>query len=144
VVPDATPVTTPPFVIVATPGVPDVHGVAALGVADPSKVIVLVAQTVNPPVIVGFELTVTIAVVVQPFVFSYVISDVPAATPVTTPPLVMVATPGVPDIHGVAALGVAVPNNVTLLATHTVNVPVIAGFALTVTIAVVVQPFVFS
>ena len=68
----------------------------------------------------------------------------PAVTPVTTPPFVIVATAVVPDIQGVTAFGVAVPSKVVELPTHALNVPVIAGFALTVTIAVVVQPFVFS
>ena len=53
VVPAIIPVSTPAFVIVATPVLEDVHGFAAAGVPDPVNVIVEPAQTAVGPVIVG-------------------------------------------------------------------------------------------
>jgi hypothetical protein len=69
-----------------------------------------------------------------------VIVVVPAATPVTTPALVTVATPVFDEVHGLAAAGVPDPFNVAVDPTQTVNVPVIVGCALTVTVAVLEQP----
>jgi len=65
---------------------------------------------------------------------------VPEATPFRTPALVMVAFGGEEEIHGVEAAGVAVPVSVILPPTHTVLFPLIVGFALTVTVAVLEQP----
>jgi len=65
---------------------------------------------------------------------------VPAATPVTTPALVTVATLVLEDVHGLAAAGVPDPVNAVVDPTQTVNVPVIVGCALTVTIAVFGHP----
>ena len=53
VVPGFTPVTTPPFVTVATPVFEDVHGFTAAGVPDPASVIVDPSQTAVGPVMVG-------------------------------------------------------------------------------------------
>ena len=55
------------MLIVATPGVPDDHGVAPDG-PDPVRVVVPVTHALKPPVIIGLALIVTIAVVPQPFV----------------------------------------------------------------------------
>jgi hypothetical protein len=68
---------------------------------------------------------------------------VPALTPVTTPALFTVATPGVAEIHGFTAAGVPDPVNVVVAPTQTVNVPVMVGSALTVTVAVLLQPLLF-
>ncbi|WP_291276168.1 hypothetical protein [Flavobacterium sp.] len=54
--------------------------------------------------------------------------------------LLTVATAGVADDHGVVASGVPEPVKVVVEPTQTVNVPVIVGFAFTVTVAVFVQP----
>ena len=67
-VPAVTPVTTPVFVTVATAVVAETQGLLALAVPEPVKVIVLPTFTVVAPVIVGNAM-VTVAVVVQPFVF---------------------------------------------------------------------------
>jgi len=135
-VPADTPVTRPPALIVATPGVALLHTpdevTSASCVVEPT-------HTVGVPVIaatVGIALTVTVSVdtlLQPPFVTVYEITDVPADTPVTRPPALIVATPGVALLH--------TPDEVTSAScvvepTHTVGVPVIAatvGMALTVT-----------
>ena len=68
------------------------------------------------------------------------IVDVPADTPVTTPPFVIVATPVLEDVHGLTAAGVPDHVNVVVSPTHTVSVPVIVGAGFTVTVAVCWQP----
>ncbi len=142
-VPAAIPVTTPVLLTVATDGVADDQGVVPSAVPDPTKVVVDPAQTIAVPVIVGVPLTVTIWVVVQPPVFIYVITLVPAEIPDTTPVLLTVATDGVADAHGVVPSAVAEPLNVVVEPTQTLAVPVIVGFALTVTVCVCVQPVEF-
>src|SRR6185436_9993955 len=139
-VPADTPVTTPPFVMVATPVLDDVHGLTAAGVPDPVNVVVNPTHTLSVPVIAGAGFTVTVAVILHPLLSVYVIVDVPADTPVTTPPFVMVATPVLDDVHGLTAAGVPDPVNVVVNPTHTLSVPVIAGAAFTVTVAVCWQP----
>ena len=67
----------------------------------------------------------------------------PADTPVTTPELLIVATPVLPEVHGVVTSGVPDPVNGVVDPTQTLNVPVIVGNALTVTVAVCVQPLLF-
>jgi hypothetical protein len=54
-----------------------------------------------------------------------------------------VATAGVADTHGFTAAGIPDPINVVVLPTHAVKVPVIVGFALIVTVAVIKQPLLF-
>ena len=66
VVPDATPVTTPPVVTVATAVLLDTHGLTAAGVAEPVKVELLPTQALSVPEIVGNAFTVNAAVAVQP------------------------------------------------------------------------------
>lgn len=141
--PAATPVTTPVLLTVATAGVAETHGFTAAGVPEPVSVVVAPTQTVSVPVMVGFALTVTVAVCVQPTLFVYVITLVPAATPVTTPALLTVATAGLAEIHGLTAAGVPEPVNVVVAPTQTVNVPVMVGAALTVTVAVWLHPLLF-
>jgi hypothetical protein len=67
--PPATPVTTPVLLTVATPGVPDTHGLVAAAVPDPAKAVVKPTQTDSVPVIVGAGFTVTVAVVLHPLLF---------------------------------------------------------------------------
>ena len=117
VVPDPTVVITPALSIVATVASLDTHGVVADGVPDPIKVTELPRHTEPGPLIVGTLLTVITCVVVQPLLFVYVISVVPLATPVTIPPLSIVAIPGLLDTHGVVADGVPDPVNGSVLPT---------------------------
>jgi hypothetical protein len=67
----------------------------------------------------------------------------PTATPVTTPVLLTVATPGVPDTHGLVAAAVPEPVKGDVDPTQTDNVPVIVGAAFTVTVAVLLHPVLF-
>ena len=107
-------------------------GVEATPVVKPT-------HTLNVPVIVvGFELTVTTVVLIQPVPSAYVMVDVPNVLPVTTPvdgsmlalPLLLVHVPPA-----------GVELSVVVRPTHITGVPVIVvGFGLTVTIAVLIQP----
>ena len=71
----------------------------------------------------------------QPLLLVYVITLVPAETPVTTPALVTVATPGVADTQGLTAAGTPDPVKVVLPPIHVFNVPLIVGTAVTVIIS---------
>jgi len=51
-----------------------------------------------------------------------------------------VATPVLEDVHGLTAAGVPDPVNAVVDPTQTFNIPVIAGCAFTVTVAVFEQP----
>ena len=64
----------------------------------------------------------------------------PAATPVTTPALLTVATPVLDDVHGLTAAGVPDPVSVVVDPAQTFNIPVIVGCALTVTVVVLEHP----
>ena len=64
------------------------------------------------------------------------ITLVPAATPVTTPALLMVATEGVAETQGVVASAVAEPVNGVVEPIQTLKLPVIVGSAFTVIVAV--------
>ena len=66
VVPAATPVTTPALLTVAIPVFEDVHGLAAAAVPDPFSVVADPTQTVNVPAMVGWALTVIVAVLEHP------------------------------------------------------------------------------
>ncbi len=61
---------------------------------------------------------------------------VPAATPVTTPVLLTVATPGLVLTHGLLAAAVPLPVKLVVLPIHTVVVPVIVGVGFTVIVPV--------
>ena len=104
------------------------------------KVVVKPIHTDGVPVkVVGFGLTVTMAVLIQPVPSVYVITDVPATEPVTTPEVesAMVALPLL--LLQVPPAGVEF--KVVVSPMHTVNVPVsVVGLALTVTTAVLRQP----
>ena len=65
---------------------------------------------------------------------------VPAATPVTTPVVLTVATEVVADTQGFTAADVPEPDKLVVEPAHTVNVPVMVGSALTVTVAVTAHP----
>ena len=67
----------------------------------------------------------------------------PAATVVTKPVLLTVATDVVPETHGLVAAGVPEPVNCVVDPIHTVKLPLIVGAALTVTVAVCVHPLLF-
>lgn len=64
----------------------------------------------------------------------------PADTPVTTPVLLMVATPVLELVHGVVADGVPEPLNVKLAPMQPCVPPVMVGAALTVTVTLFEQP----
>lgn len=68
---------------------------------------------------------------------------VPEDTPVTTPVLLIVATPVLEEAQGVVAEGDAEPVNVMLVPTQTTEGPVMTGRALTVTVASSVQLLLF-
>jgi hypothetical protein len=104
-----------------------------------ARVVILPSHTTAVPVIVaGSAFTVRTVEVVQPEPRAYVIVVVPAATPVTTPDASIVAFAGVPLVH---VPPVVTLFNVVVRPSQTVSVPVIvAGSALTVTVAVVMQP----
>ena len=122
-VPAETPVTTPELLTVATPGEADVHGVVAWGVAVPVNVVVLPAQALNVPDMVGSALIVTVADTEQPLSLLKVITLVPTETAVTIPALSIVATPGEADDHGVVGCGVCEPVSVVVPPIQTLNVP---------------------
>ena len=79
----------------------------------------------------------------QPTLFVYVIVVVPAATPVTTPELVIVALAGVEETQGLLVAAVGLPVSVTVPPTQTALFPDTVGFALTVTVVVTEQPLLF-
>src|ERR1035437_7897558 len=139
-VPAETPVTNPVLLTVATDGVADTHALDAAGVPEPVSCVVNPVQTFSVPVIVGSAFTVTVAVMVQPLLLVYVITLVPAETPVTNPVLLTVATDGVADTHALDAAGVPEPVNCVVNPTHTFDVPVMVGKAFTVMVAVMLQP----
>lgn len=101
-------------------------------VVDPVQILVI------PVIADGNGLTVTVLVAATPQPVLYVITVIPAPTPVTTPKLLMVATLVLPVLHN--------PPGVVLLKAvvkpaHIIAVPVITdGTELTVTGAVVIQP----
>ena len=64
----------------------------------------------------------------------------PAATPVIRPVALTVATVGVSETQGVMFAAVADPVSCVVAPAQTVSVPVIVGAALTVTVAVILQP----
>jgi hypothetical protein len=113
--------------------------------ADAVNVMGVEIHITEPPVIVGdgAAFTVTKAVDVatpQPDATAYEMEAVPAVTPVTTPPLVIVAVPSASLVHvppGIDAL------NVVVAAVHTTSDPVIvagvpAAFTVTIIVAIAV------
>jgi len=91
----------------------------------------------DPAIVAGSELTVTTAVVRQ-LPIAYVIVDMPAESPETTPEVLTVPTAGLLLLH-VPPPGVAF--NVVVLPIHTFIVPVIeAGAVFTVNGLIAKQP----
>ena len=137
-VPEDTPVTTP--VKKSTVEIPVLLLVHVPPPATSLNVVVKPAHTLAVPVIDdGNGLTVTTLVAIQPVAREYVIVDVPANTPVTTPvEISIVAIPVLPLVHApppVASLKAVVKP------AHTVLVPVMGdGNGLTVTTLVAIQP----
>ena len=80
------------------------------------------------------------AVFLQPPLLVYVITLVPAETPVTSPVLLTVATAVAEDTHALLEDGKPVPVSWVLDPVQTVNVPVIDGIEFTVTVAVAIHP----
>jgi hypothetical protein len=136
--------TVPSAIPVTIPVVPTVAIAVLLLLHEPPvvafvKVVTNPAHTLAVPLIAeGFELTVTVAYVLQLPPSVYVILDVPAATPVTTPAEFILAFVG--------ALLLQVPpvdadDNEVVKPTQTLSVPVIEdGTAFTLTMAEVAQP----
>jgi hypothetical protein len=134
VLPAATPVTTPPLVTVAIAVLLLVHVPPVLGL----NVLVDPTQIEVPPVIdtTGFALT-----VIEPDVSEHVVVvlvnvnvALPAATPVTTPPFVIVAIAVLLLVHVPPVVGL----KVVVAATHIEALPVMdtTGFALIVIVGV--------
>lgn len=137
-VPAATPVTIPvEVVIVALAVLPELHvppeGVLESVVAAPTHTVAV------PAIAVGSAFTVTMRVSTHPVPVVYVIVAVPALMPATAPSVA-------PTVAVVASLLLHVPPVVVLLKvvtepSQTLAVPVMpAGIAITVTVAVVLQP----
>ena len=139
-IPTAIPVTTPIAFTVAIEGFEETHGLTAAGVDVLDSVVVLPSQTLVVPIIVGIELTVITSVPVQPFKSVNVIVAIPKETPVTTPLAFTVAIKGFEDTQGFTAAGVATLDNVVVLPSQTLNVPVIMGTLFIVMVSVSVQP----
>jgi len=106
-------------------------------------VVELVPQIVKIPVIVGKALTVTVAVLEHPLLSLYVITLVPAATPVTVPVVLTpltVAVLVVAEVQGLLLAAVPDPVKVVVPIPQIVNVPEMVGNALTATVAVLLHP----
>jgi hypothetical protein len=96
-------------------------------------------HTVGVPVIVAMPgFTVTTVVLLQPVDMVYVITDVPAATPVTRPAVPIVAIAGLPLAH--EPPGEPASTRLVNDPTQVLKVPVIGDIGLTVTITLVAQP----
>jgi hypothetical protein len=80
----------------------------------------------------GRAFTVTLAVLEQLLLFVYVITLVPAATPVINPVVLVVALLVVPETHGVDPAAVPDPVSCVVEPIQTFKVPLIVGRALTV------------
>lgn len=76
----------------------------------------------------------------QPSAVVNVITEVPAATPVTVPVALTVATCVSDETHGLVTAGVPVADSVVAEPLQRSGVPVMTGLRLTVTVAVVLQP----
>jgi hypothetical protein len=87
----------------------------------------------------GNECIVTVCVAEQALLFVYVMTEVPAATPETTPDET-VATEVVAEVQGLEVAAVPDPVNVVVAPIHTDAVPEMVGSALIVTVCVAEQP----
>ena len=141
-VPAVSPVTNPVVLTVATAVFEDNQGLIAAAVPLPVNWVVVPGQADNVPDMVGNALMVTTAVFAHPLVLVYVIVDVLALTPVTSPVTSIVATPVLEEDHGLVTAAVALPDNCVVFPIQADNVPVIVGTALIVTVAVMEHPLV--
>lgn len=66
--------------------------------------------------------------------------EVPAETPVTSPVLLIVATPVLEDTQGLTAAAVAEPVSCEVCPIHVLRIPEIVGFGFTVMITVIGRP----
>jgi hypothetical protein len=124
---------------VATALLAETQGFVVAGVPDPVSCDVVFTQSTVFPDIVGFEFTVTVKVVKHPTLFVYVITVVPAATPVANPLEETVAMEVFEETQGLVVAAVAEPVNCVVATTHTEFVPVMVGLELTVIVAVTEQ-----
>ena len=137
-VPGLAPVTRPKEFTVAVAGTLLAHVPPVLASVS---AVVEPEHTVSVPVIVAIPgFTVTTAVLLQPLDIVYVITVVPAATPVTRPEVApIVAVAGEPLTH--EPPGEPPSTRLVNEPTHVLSVPVIGDMGLTVTITFVAQPF---
>jgi hypothetical protein len=110
-VPEATPVTKPPLVIVATVVLDETHGFVVAAVPEPKRVTFEPTQIDVDPLMVGNGFTVTVTVCEQLLELVYVIVVVPTDNAVTNPVFETVATDVLDDIHGLEAEGLEEPVN---------------------------------
>jgi len=93
----------PPEVTVATRVLEETQGEVAEGLPDPVRTAELLTQALRVPLILGKAVTVKEVVTAHPFEFVYVIFVDPAATAVTNPALLIVATFVLEEIQGFVA-----------------------------------------
>ncbi len=89
---------------------------------------------------VGEAYTVTTCVFKHPELFVYVIVDVPAEIPLTTPDEFTVATELFELNQGLVVAGVPLPVSEVVFPVHRLKTPVIVGFEFTAKLCVVLQP----
>lgn len=135
-VPADAPVITPEAVMLATALLLVAHGVVVAAVPEPVSVLVAPTQTSAEPEMVGRALIVMVSVLEQPLLLVYVITDVPADTPVTTPEVEIVATPVDAETQALDVAAVPEPVNVVLAPIQAFVVPVIVGNAFTAIVTV--------
>jgi hypothetical protein len=124
--PTFTAVTTPVVEIVNIVGSLETQGLVVAAVPEPVRLDVDSIQTLVLPDIVGA--TVAVIVLLQPKELMYVIFVLPvAATAVTRPAELIVATPGLELVHGLSVAGVPFPNKLRLPPKQIVVPPVIIG-----------------
>ena len=108
-VPAVNPVTSPVALTVATDGFEETHGLVTLAALDPVNWVVAPAQRVSVPVMKGIGYIVTVEVAIHPALFLKVIIVVPVEIAVNIPVLLIVATAGVEEIHGLEVAAVHDP-----------------------------------
>jgi hypothetical protein len=138
VVPAATPVTTPVVAfIVATPVALLVHVPPVVVLV---RIVVLPTQTTAvPPIVAGRAFMVIVVVLIQPVDNAYVIRDVPAPTPLTSPEPASIVAAVVLELVHVPPAGVDAIVEVLPIQMDAVPV-IVEGFGLTVNVAVLTQP----
>jgi hypothetical protein len=142
-VPAATPETTPAEETVAIDGDAEDQGELVAAVPDPVKVVEAPTQALAVPEMVGKALIVTVCVAEQPSLLVYVMTEVPAATPETTPAEETVATDVDAEVQGELVAAEPDPVKVVEAPTQALAVPEMVGSALIVTVCVAVHPELF-